>query len=523
MKPFRKQTTVWRLDGKKVPAGTPGAAKEVIESRKWYGTVRGRHVPLCGDYQSAQRMLKKLQADAELKRVGLADPHGDSKATPLSAHLADFEAHLIGKGNTLAHVAATMRRLRATVAGCGWKSLADLSATKLEVWLNSKRGKRAPALPPGPKEYSPGDVATLLGCSRENVGKLIRTNGLLAPAGEGKARRMPRETVQALLDLSGRGAGPKTRNYYRKHLKHFGTWLVKDRRSSVNPFQHVELEPTDADVRRRRRAATVEELTKLITTARASRRVYRGLSGPDRAMLYAVAFTTGFRASALASLTPTHFDFAADPPTVSLAARNNKSRKPKVNPLPADATGALTSYLAGRPGREPIWPGTWVATAADMLRADLADAGIGYIAVEAGERSFLDFHAVGRHSCLTHAARAGVPLSVVQKLAGHASPVTTARYVHTSDREVADAVRRLPAIAGEAPPVCTQFARTPCPSRQPGATPDTEAAQGDRVGTTTEPSNPQGFVNSIQPKSIADMSGPARIRTENQGIMSPLL
>ena len=33
----------------------------------------------------------------------------------------------------------------------------------------------------------------------------------------------------------------------------------------------------------------------------------------------------------------------------------------------------------------------------------------------------------------------------------------------------------------------------------------------------------QGFVDSIHPKSLADMNGPARIRTENQGIMSPLL
>jgi hypothetical protein len=54
---------------------------------------------------------------------------------------------------------------------------------------------------------------------------------------------------------------------------------------------------------------------------------------------------------------------------------------------------------------------------------------IPYVTVEGGERLFLDFHAVGRHPCLTHAARAGVPLSVVQKLARQASPVTTARYV----------------------------------------------------------------------------------------------
>src|SRR5262249_11273436 len=140
----------------------------------------------------------------------------------------------------------------------------------------------------------------------------------------------------------------------------------------------------------------------------------------------------------------------------------NKSRKPKVNLLPAEAAAGLETYLAGKAGRQPVWSGTWAATAAEMLRADLADARIEYIAVEAGENSFLDFHAVGRHSCLTHVAQAGVPLSVVQKPAGHASPVTTARYIHTSDRDVADAVRRLPAIGVEPSPVCTQFAQTQC-------------------------------------------------------------
>ena len=65
MKPFKKQSVVWRLDGKKVPPGTPGAIKEVTESHKWYGTINRKHVPLCADYQGAVRMLKKLSSDAE--------------------------------------------------------------------------------------------------------------------------------------------------------------------------------------------------------------------------------------------------------------------------------------------------------------------------------------------------------------------------------------------------------------------------------------------------------------------------
>ena len=520
MKPFKKQTVIWRLDGKRVPAGTPGAENEVHESHKWYGSVGRKHVPLCADYQGGVRMLRKLSSDAELKRVGLGDPHEDSKAMPLTKHLDDFEAHLTAKGNTPEHVAATMRRIRVVISGCDWRTLKDLDVTKFEVWLNSKRGRSPEWLPGKPREYTPAEAAALLGYSKVNLAKLIRTNGLPAPVGEGRARRIPRETVQALMNLAARGTGPKTRNYYRKHLKHFGAWLIKDRRLAVNPFQHIELEPAEADVRRIRRAATVEELTKLIETTRANSRSYRGLAGPDRAMLYAVGFATGFRAGALASLTPEHFNLDTNPPTVALAARDNKSRKAKVNPLPTSAVEPLQAYLASKQRRDPIWPGTWVVTAANMLRADLADAGIPYVTVEGGERMFLDFHAVGRHTCLTHAARAGIPLSVVQKLAGHASPVTTARYVHTSDRELVDAVQRMPAVTAT---VCTRFAPRPCKSGQPESTDDNSDRSDGATHQLTEATMPQGFVESIQPKSIADKSGPARIRTENQGIMSPLL
>jgi hypothetical protein len=52
------------------------------------------------------------------------------------------------------------------------------------------------------------------------------------------------------------------------------------------------------------------ELHRLQAAARDSGRTFRGLSGSDRAYLHATACGTGFRASALASLTPESFDLA---------------------------------------------------------------------------------------------------------------------------------------------------------------------------------------------------------------------
>src|SRR5262249_2554456 len=136
----------------------------------------------------------------------------------------------------------------------------------------------------------------------------------LEATGQGKARRLPRATVAALLDRQGQGAGAQTRNYYRAHLRTFGNWLVKDRRAGENPFRHLEAENTTTDRRHDRRELAADELCRVLQSARASPRPFRGLAGPDRFHLYATACGTGFRASALASLTPESFDLAGHVP-----------------------------------------------------------------------------------------------------------------------------------------------------------------------------------------------------------------
>ena len=67
-----------------------------------------------------------------------------------------------------------------------------------------------------------------------------------------------------------------------------------------------------------------------------------------------------------------------DAATVTLAARFNKSRKPKVQPLPVDVANALRAYLANRPANASVWGGTWARDhrGAEKLRDDLNAAGI---------------------------------------------------------------------------------------------------------------------------------------------------
>lgn len=201
------------------------------------------------------------------------------------------------------------------------------------------------------------------------------------------------------------------------------------------------------DVRRGRRELDAGELTAVLAAARSSARSFRGLAGEDRFFLYLVAATTGFRVQALSNLTPDDFDLDGRSPVVVLAARFNKSRKPKVQPLPLDVAAVLRPYLAGRPAGEPIWGGTWAADhrGAEMLRIDLAAAGIAYAVEDPDGPEYADFHALG-HSYLTLGGRSGIDLRTLQELAGHSKPELTARYSHRRLHDLAGAVEKMPSI-----------------------------------------------------------------------------
>src|SRR5207253_9634172 len=80
---------------------------------------------------------------------------------------------------------------------------------------------------------------------------------------------------------------------------------------------------------------------------------------------------------------------------------------------------------------------------AEMLRGDLAAAGIPYAVEGADGPLYADFHAL-RHSYITALGRGGVYLRTAQELAGHSSPVLTARYSHRRLYDLAGAVEKLP-------------------------------------------------------------------------------
>src|SRR5262249_48010505 len=217
----------------------------------------------------------------------------------------------------------------------------------------------------------------------------------------------------------------------------------RGRRGPANPSDRRALLNVARARRHARRELAADEMRRLLEVARASARTFRGLTGPDRAALYLTACGTGFRVRALAGLTPADFDLAADVPAIVLPARLAQNKKAKVQPRAAALADALRTYLDGRARNAPVWPGAWNEDAAEMLRADLADAGIPYAVAGPDGPLYADFHAL-RHTYLTLAGRAGIDLRTLQELAGHSTPSLTARYSHRRLHDLAGAVEKLP-------------------------------------------------------------------------------
>ena len=233
----------------------------------------------------------ELVRQAELGKVGLVDPFEAHRKQPLKTHVADFRQHLESKGNTPRHVSMTVARIEATFTGCRFKLLGDLDADKVAHWLKVCREERDAAKP----------------------------------------------------------FGIATSNHHLVAVKSFGNWLLKSLRLERNPFAHMSRLNGKVDVHVERRAMAPDELSRLVDAAEKSAMTFRGLTGPDHAALYLLATMTGLRANELATLRLSAFNFKAEPPTVTIAAENEKAGRGAELPLHPFVVNRLSNWLMARP------------------------------------------------------------------------------------------------------------------------------------------------------------------------------
>ena len=444
-------------------------------SKRWYFDCRDaagavRRVKGFADLKATEQLAADTERKASRVRAGFTDPAEEHARRPLADHLKDYAAALEAKGNTADHCQLTTGRVAALLSGCGFVFPLDADAGKAADWLNALRRDGAAAALPAGDSFTPAATAKLLGVSGAAVRAAVKRLELPA-TGNGKARTFPRATVEALVLQRAKGCGPETMNHYIRAVRGFFRWLVKAKRLGANPLESLSLVNASVDLRRIRRELTAVELVRLFVAARDSERAYRGLVGRDRYFLYLTAAGTGFRANALANLTPADFDLG-DAPAATLAARFAKNRRTKVQPLPADVAAALRDYLDGKPANAPIWGGTWARDhrGAEMLRIDLDAAGIAYAVEGPDGPEYADFHSL-RHSYLTLGGRSGIDLRTLQELAGHSKPELTARYSHRRFNDLSGAVDMLPNLVPTTGPAAAEI-----PLRSTG----TEGAKSDK-------------------------------------------
>jgi integrase/recombinase XerD len=341
-----------------------------------------RRVPLASDKTAAQTMLSDIITREERKAAGLIDKFDEHANRPLAEHLKDYRRHLESKENAESHVKQTISYIEKLLAGCGFKFIRDMSASRVSTWLAELRDK----------------------------GRSIRTS-----------------------------------NAYLTAVKGFSRWLVRDRRAAEDVLAHLSALNAKVDVRHERRTLEPVEIAKLINAARMGKR-FRSLSGEDRAVLYHVAVTTGLRASELASLTPRSFDLVSDPPTIKVEAAYSKHRRQDILPLRPDVADVLRKHLAeiGRAANEPLWSGSWSRNgSAKMIRMDLKAAEIPY--KDEADRVF-DFHCLRHQFISTLARSGAHPKEAQALARHSTITLTMDRYTHLAVVDLTSALDRLPAI-----------------------------------------------------------------------------
>jgi len=286
-----------------------------------------------------------------------------------------------------------------------------------------------------------------------------------AMAAHGKIHRLidfTRHAVEMYLaKLQDDGAGARTRNHHKALLSGFGKYCVRNGHLEANPAAYIESANQAVDRRLVRRALTDEEIVALLDAAErrplanfmnentgtvkkitpATIRKYN-LMGRERRLIYETLLTTAARWGELRAVTVADCVLDGNAPHIRLQATATKNRRADTVPLTHDLAGKLKAWIkdSGRIGRARLFD--MAGNGAKRFNQDLLFAGI---TKTDDDGTVIDVHAL-RHTAATRLARAGVPVSVAQRILRHSDPkLTMSLYAHLGVLDTTAAVESLPA------------------------------------------------------------------------------
>ena len=354
------------------------------------------------DKATADRIARKLEADAALRRDGVIDSTLDEiseeSQRTIESHLTDYESKLRVAGRDPKYIGATIGYIRSISNAARFKTAADIAA----------------------------DPVILFADDLQKNGKSART-------------------VQAHLTA----------------IKGFTKWLAMHHKLPRDPLATVTKPSPRTDRRHERRMLQPEEWQWLrsVTAASGER---CGMTGPERAALYATAIQTGLRSSELRSLTKGRLYLDVPQPFVTCKAgdtKNGELARQYIQPELAENLGAI---VATKTSSAAVFKMPHVSNVSALFKHDLKAARQAWLksakkAPEERERrdrsdfltdvnhagDRLDFHAL-RHTCGSWLAMTGAHPKTVQTVMRHSTiTLTMDAYAHLFPGQEADAVAQM--------------------------------------------------------------------------------
>jgi len=364
--------------------------------------------------------------------------------------------------------------------------------------------------------------------SRERSGGHVRKTvrmirEVFEACGFGSWREIQDTKVEGYLrDLreGERHVGYRRSNAYLTACQSFANWIVDDRAwATESPLRRLKLLNVKEDPRHTRRALDIDELRTLLQKTADGPDRY-GMSGRERYLLYRLAIETGLRAGELRRLQKMDFDFDAGTVTVR-AVRATKNKRTREQALSPGLCGELRDFLAGKLPAVKAFGGSYVRLTdrtADMLKEDLEAAGLPYTD---DQGNVFDFHSL-RVETASLLVDAGVDPKQAQEIMRHSSiGLTMDVYAKVlGGKKKAAAVASLPDLS-LAESERQALAKTGTDDRDSLPESLTKVCAQDGKQCTRSDSIGQATRNGDSENAV--LTGPGRIRTYNQGIMSPLL